>query len=267
MSSSGLSNAAGSRNGRYYMGVFNQFENAQGAIRPSWNWGAFLCSSAWFFYRRMFVLGAINLTALLAVVLPWALHLTTDEAGLVTGALGLYVAATFLLLPVVANWLYYGYLKRRLEAGGKTAPDTASFFAAAAAGALAAAASIHSLVIATSTDYEVRVHVVDAMLAVAPYKSAVETVVKQKGAVALSQGDLPAMSGARPHPGVKLAELAPGGVVRLAFTGFRHINGRWVEFVPTLTDKMVEWRCFNIDMPERELPTQCRVKRPTERKS
>ena len=38
-----------------------------------------------------------------------------------------------------------------------------------------------ALVLGNATDYEVRVHVVDAMFAVAPQKAAVEAFIKQKG--------------------------------------------------------------------------------------
>ena len=133
-----------------------------------------MCSTGWFFYRRMFVHGAVNLVLLLLVALPFAVHLTPDEAPVVQGALALYLLATLVVLPLTVNWIYYLHLKRRLEAGGNTAPDMVSFGAAAAAATVAAAVVLHSLAIATSTDYDVRVQVVDAMLAVAPQKAAVE---------------------------------------------------------------------------------------------
>ena len=52
MSSAGLSSAAGMRNARYYINAFNEFENASGAWRPSWNWGALLCSAGCGRYAR-----------------------------------------------------------------------------------------------------------------------------------------------------------------------------------------------------------------------
>lgn len=267
----GLSSAAGTRNARYYTHIFNQFENAEGAWRPSWNWGAFVCSTGWFLFRRMFVHGAINLAVLLLVALPFAVHLTVEEASLAHGVLAVYLLIGLIAVPLVANWLYYVHLKRRLGAGGTTVPDMMSFGAAAAATTVAAAAVLYAVVIGTGIDYEVRVHVVDAMLAAAPQKSAVENFVKQKGALPDTAADastlVPAVGGAPVHPGIKFAEITAGGVVRIAFTGFRHINGRWVEFVPTLNDKLVEWRCYNIDMPDHELPSLCRVKRPVERKA
>lgn len=261
---SGLSGVIGSRNGAYYLGTFNTFENAGGAWRPSWNWGAFVCSSAWFMYRRMYAWGAINLALLLLVLAPLTIHLTVEETSLAYGAIIVYALVAFLLLPAVASWMYYRLLRRGVGAEVKTAPDMLSFGAAAAVSAAAAAGVAYALVILTSTDYAVRVHVVDAMLAIAPHKAAVESAAKQRGALPAGQAELP-VTGVPLPAGVKLAEIVPGGVVRVAFTGFRHINGRWVEFVPTLTENSVQWRCYNIDMPERELPVQCRAKRAIDR--
>jgi Pilin (bacterial filament)/Protein of unknown function (DUF2628) len=260
-SAAGLTNAAGARNTRYYTRIFNQFENGDGAWKPSWNWAAFICSTGWFFFRRMFLFGAINLAVLLMVALPHVVHLTSGEASIARGALAVYLVLAFGVLPFFADWIYYLHLKRRLTHGGATAPDMISFGAAAAATTAAASALIFAGVIASSTDYDVRVQVVDALLAVAPYKTAVETVVKQKGALPATTAELPPVGATRPHPGIKLADLAPGGIVRVVFTGFRHIDARSIEIVPTLNDKTVEWRCYNIDMPDKELPVQCRVTR------
>ena len=260
-SAAGLTNAAGARNTRYYTRIFNQFENADGAWKPSWNWGALICSTGWFLFRRMFLFGAINLAVLLLVVLPQTVHLTTGEVSIAKGAVALYAVLAFGVLPLFADWIYYLHLKRQLARGATTAPNLLSFAAAAAATTVAASGLIYAGVIGTSTDYEVRVQVVDALLAIAPLKAAVENVVKQKGALPGTAAELPQAGGGRPHPNIKLADLAPGGIVRVAFTGFRHINSRSVEIVPILTGTTVEWRCYNIDMPEKELPLQCRVTR------
>ena len=175
-SATGLTNAAGTRNTRYYTSLFNQYESAEGAWKPSWNWAAFVCSTGWFFFRRMFLFGVINLALLLLVALPYVVHLTPGESTIAKGALLLYAVLAFGALPATA-------------------------------------------------------------------------------------AELPPVGSARLHPNIKLADLAPGGIVRVVFTGFRHIEARSVEIVPTLGDKTVEWRCYNIDMPDKELPAQCRVTR------
>ncbi len=265
MSTTGLSSAVGTRSTQYYTRLFNQYEGAAGAWKPSWNWAAFVCSTGWFFFRRMFLFGAINLAVLLLVLLPRTVHLTSFETTIANAALGVYVVMAFGVLPVVADWLYYRHLKNRLDATsnaeGKTAPNLLSFGVAAGGTTLAATALIYAAIIGSAPDYAVRVHVVDALLAVAPLKTAVENVAKQKGALPATAAELPAVGAARLHPGIKLADLAPGGVVRVVFTGFRHIEARSVEIVPTLNDKTIEWRCYNVDMPEKELPAQCRVTR------
>lgn len=262
----GLIDAVGSRNARYYISTFNVLENTDGAWRPSWNWAAFVCSTGWFFYRRMFVYGAVNLALLLLVLVPQSMHLTPEESAWAGKLLIAYVVIGFAVIPLLADWLYYRYLRRRVAAGSAAAPSLISFGMAAAAMTAAAAASIHALAIATSVDYEVRVHVVDALLGAAPYKAAVDAVAKEKSALPETTAELPRVAPLRLPEGIKLVEIVPGGIVRVAFTGYRHINGRWVEFVPTLAEKTVEWRCYNIDMPDKELPSLCRVKRSVERK-
>ncbi len=268
--STSLSTAAGARNARYYTNAFNELENASGAWRPSWNWGACLCSSGWFFYRRMFVYGAINLALLLLVALPFAVHLTPAELSIALGAAWCYGLVALVIVPLVANWLYYRHVKRRLDAGGRTAPDMLSFGAAAAAATVGAMASMVAVVLGTATDYEVRLHVVDALFATAPQKAAVEVFIKQRGVAPATQTEAAALmppSRERNHAGLKLVDILPGGMLRVAFTGYRHINGRTVELAPDASDKGIEWRCYNVDMPERELPAACRAKRPPERKA
>ena len=270
MSTTSLSSAAGARNARYYTTAFNEFENANGAWRPSWNWAALVCSTGWFLYRRMFLFGAINLALLLLVALPFAAHLTPDESVLAQGAVWLYLLVALIVVPLLANWLYYRHLKRRLDGGGTTAPDMLSFGMGTAAAAVAALATVAAVVIGTGTDYEVRVQVVDALLSAGPQKAAVEAFIKQKEVPPSTQAEAAGLmppGRARSTMGVKLIEIVPGGIVRIAFTGFRHINGRWVELVPDASDKGVEWRCYNVDMPERELPASCRAKRSAERKA
>lgn len=262
----GMSGAIGDRNLRYYISTFNDIENAGDGLRPSFNWAAMVCSTGWFFYRRMFLFGAINLGLLLLVLAPQTMHLTPEESGIAGWALVVYAVVSFAVLPFVANWLYYRHLKARVAAGRGKAPDLLSFGLGAAAMTLAAAVSITSLAIATSVDHEVRLHVVDGLIGVAPYKAAVEASVKEKGVLPMTQADAPRVSPDRVPRGVKLADIGPGGVVRVAFTGFRHINGRGIEIVPTLNDKTVEWRCYNVDMPDKELPSQCRTKRAPARK-
>ena len=140
----GLTNAAGVRNTRYYTSRFNQYEGAGGAWKPSWNWAVFVCSTGWFLFRRMFWFGVINLALLLLVLLPRTAHLTSFETTFANAALGVYLVLAFGVLPLVADWVYYQHLKRRLGvdggAGRKTAPDMLGFGVAAGGTTLVAAA-------------------------------------------------------------------------------------------------------------------------------
>jgi hypothetical protein len=49
------------------------------------------------------------------------------------------------------------------------------------------------------------------------------------------------------------------GVIALTLQGATHLAGKSLEFAPTLTaDGGIEWTCFSRDIPQEDLPADCR---------
>jgi hypothetical protein len=96
--------AIGQKNANFYLSRFHHFDS--NGVGPSWNWPAFLFTFYWLLYRKMrffalvYVLLPIPLAAIDSIVFP-----ADDVAVAVTSLL--YLAATFIALPMYANALYY----------------------------------------------------------------------------------------------------------------------------------------------------------------
>jgi hypothetical protein len=95
-----------------------------------WNFAAFLHSTGWFWYRRMYAWSLLNLMApvfclvLLVFVVQWLVP--EGAMGTAAAATGVvYLLAVFVLLPMYADSLYLATLRR----GGK-APRPPSVFTA-----------------------------------------------------------------------------------------------------------------------------------------
>jgi type IV pilus assembly protein PilA len=109
--------AAIGANAERYLGRFRRIEQA-GGWAASWNTAAFLHSTGWFWYRRMFGLAGLNLLApflllfLMVFVGSLVPHSNLDTFA---GALVLfYLVVVFVLLPIAADSLYYRRLNARI---------------------------------------------------------------------------------------------------------------------------------------------------------
>jgi type IV pilus assembly protein PilA len=100
-----------------YLGRFRRI-NAAGGWATGWNMAAFLHSTGWFWYRRMYTWAAFNLLApflVLALLLGIGLLVPRSNLDSVAGLFALvYVVAVFVLVPIVADSIYYRQLGSRL---------------------------------------------------------------------------------------------------------------------------------------------------------
>jgi hypothetical protein len=99
------------RNAGHYRGHYERMQRAQRRWLPGWNWAAFLHSTGWFWYRRMYAWAVLNLIlpllflGLLAFVLQW--FVPERDMGVLVAVLGtVYVLLVFVLLPLYADSLY-----------------------------------------------------------------------------------------------------------------------------------------------------------------
>lgn len=104
------------RNAERYLRVFERIA-AKGGWAPGWNTAAFLHSTAWFCYRRMYGWAVLNLLApfiTIAISLAVAVVLREYADLLVFFALVIYLLLVFVWVPVYADSLYYRSISKRL---------------------------------------------------------------------------------------------------------------------------------------------------------
>src|SRR5262245_23040024 len=109
--------AAIGANAERYLQRFRRIRDA-GGWAVGWNTAAFLHSTGWFWYRRMYGWAGFNaLAPFLVLALLLAIGMAAPRSSLdsITVIVGLaYVAAVFVLLPVLADSIYYRQLGKRL---------------------------------------------------------------------------------------------------------------------------------------------------------
>ena len=189
----------GPKNADFYVQAFKRIERNHS--NDSWNWPAFFMSIPWFFYRGMW-----GYALLYWFVSPFVIVFV---AALVTGLLEgtdidaviilVYMAFAFLIVPIYANRLYYGHVKRKIDAVRKTAktePEqiaelkrvggsgglgivVAIFFGVALIGILAATA------IPAYQDYTIRAQVAEGLNLAGAAKAAVTEYYQSMGAAPL----------------------------------------------------------------------------------
>ena len=126
--------AVGEKNTDFYLSRFHYFDSHGVAI--SWNWPAFFFTFYWLLHRKM------RLIALLYVLLPLLLaaldRIVFSGEDLAVAVISLlYLAAAFIVLPMYANALYYGHVKKMVgKARGESRDGETALSVIAAAGGI-----------------------------------------------------------------------------------------------------------------------------------
>jgi hypothetical protein len=242
--------------GRY----LRHFERMQAANRtwiPGWNFAAFLHSTGWFWYRRMYAWSVLNLIApvlalfLLVFVVQWLI----PEVGMPTAmaVIGIvYLLLVFVLLPLYADSLYLYRLKRE----GK-APKPPSVFT-----------GLGALVMIVVPAYMVYVSA-QAQRQYAPRERASEGLYRAQ-ALRMPVAEFYANEGRLPGPqeAAKFTEREPtkfatsvgwdaGRRAIVVVLGERD-GGRRFEIAAVEKAGALEWVCRTIDFDAKYLPASCR---------
>ena len=99
----------------YYRSKFERFDNT--GSKKSWNWVSFFFTWPWLLYRKMW----LNFF-LYILVLPIALVIIGGVLMMVLGAVGaglyyvLALGVSFVVVPMLANWLYYSHARKKIAA-------------------------------------------------------------------------------------------------------------------------------------------------------
>lgn len=236
------------RNARHYLKAFERIR-ARGRWTPGWNSAAFLHSSAWFLYRRMYGLALLNFFAP-AIVIVFFLSIHVEAAM----PLIVYLALVFIALPVFADAVYYGHLEGRLE---RAKPP--SVWTGLAAGSLVALTILLGVLVAKASygDFSPRAKVSEALLAGSGMRTQVTEFHQD-------HGRLPTAADA-----AKLdTSVVSKYVASIVWDASRNVvvvtmrepyPGKRLEIWPVVQgDKLMEWRCGSPDLDKKYLPMSCR---------
>ena len=117
--------AAIGANADRYLRHFRRIRDA-GGWAAGWNTAAFLHSTGWFWYRRMYGWSGFNALApflVLALLLTLGMAAPRSNLDTIAAIVGLaYVVAVFVLIPVIADSIYYRQLGKRLADPRATPP-------------------------------------------------------------------------------------------------------------------------------------------------
>ncbi|MEH6569054.1 MAG: DUF2628 domain-containing protein [Halioglobus sp.] len=123
--------ATGEKNAEFYLSRFEHFDSHGVAV--SWHWPAFFFSFYWLLHRKMplfallYILFPLAFAAIDMVIFP------ADDVVMAMTSL-LYLAATFIALPLYANALYYHQVKKRIHKALSASRDNEEAMSAIIAG-------------------------------------------------------------------------------------------------------------------------------------
>jgi hypothetical protein len=241
----------------HYLKHFERMQARNRSWLPGWNFAAFLHSTGWFWYRRMYAWSLLNLIApvlfvLLLVIVVQGL-LPESARDVAVAAMGIaYLLLTFVLLPLYADSLYLYRLKR-----GGEAPRPPSVFTAIGAFLLIVIPGWMVYVSAQAQiEYSHRERASEGL----SRATALRTPVAEFYA---SERRLPG-----PQEASKFRENDPMKFTRsvgwdaerraiVATMGERE-EGKRFEIAAVEKDGALEWVCRTIDFEAKYLPASCR---------
>ncbi len=240
----------------------NRFKRigAAGGWAPGWNTAAFLHSTGWFWYRRMFGLAGLNLFApfvlLFLMVLVGSLvpHSNID---VFTGGLAfLYLAAVFILLPIFADSIYYRRLNARIDdpRARVHAPSALTFVGALALGTV----WLGIVFIALASTYDPpQAKVSEAVLAASKSRSELTEFFEKERRLP-GPDEAARFHAERPSKYVESVVYEPGQA-RVVVT-LREVQPgkRFALYADVRDGKLVAWNCRTIDLETKYLPSSCR---------
>jgi len=280
--------AVGEKKADYYLPLFERFDRPGGSP-VSWNWPAVFVTFFWMLYRRMYGLAlayffALPLvTGMVAGMLGGILMVAVGQKFGVAVYLLLVLGVHFVAVPMFANVLYHGSVKRRIEKLSQTAPSTEAVVqrligqqssvgvvvGVACIGAVFFIGILAAIAIPAYQDYTIRSQVAQGLnLATRAKMAVVEAYQRSESwpedavAAGLDAADL----NGRFVESIEVTE----GVVLVRYGNGAHaaIAGHTLALQPVIDERGIQWICgyaesddeapVLTDVPPRYLPTTCR---------
>ena len=245
------------RNAGHYLKHFERMQLADRTWLPGWNIAAFLHSTGWFWYRRLYGWALLNLIApvllmlLIVFVVQWFLP-EGDMKYAVTASGIAYLIVTFALLPVYADSLYLFRLRRR-----GLMPRPPSLFTALGALLIIVIPALLVYVSAQAQyEYHGREQVAEAAHIAASLKTPVTEFYEANRRL-----PGPSEAGQFRH-GEKMKYTASvgwdAGRGAIVATMAERFKGRRFEMAAAAKGDKLEWTCRPIDLEPKYLRADCR---------
>jgi type IV pilus assembly protein PilA len=243
-----------------YLRRFKRIGDA-GGWAPSWNMAAFLHSTGWFCYRRMFDWAGLNLLApfvLLIAMLLVAFVTPHSNLDSLAGILVLlYLVVVFVLLPVLADSIYYRRLRARLADPQAKVRTPSSFTMLGAFGTGALWLCIVYIAVAPMYGgYTPRAKVSEAILTASTTRTDVTNFFENERRLPRAD-EAERFRADQPSRYVERLVYEPQEK-RIVIT-LREIQpGKRIAFYASEEDGKLTWTCRAIDVESKYLPSPCR---------
>jgi len=250
--------AAVGRNADHYLKHFQKIGISGRRWIPGWNFAAFLHSTAWFWYRRMYGWALINffapwilLSGLLFVGAWLAPHGNLDMPALWLAVA--YLILVFVVVPIFADSLYYRHLEKRWS---KIRPPSLWTGLGASAMVLAYLGLFLGMLVPASGGYTPRAKMSEAILAASAMRTEVTEFYQREGRFPTAEEarkfDLAAVSKYVESIAYDAPRRAIVVITRQPFPGKR------IELYAIEETGRLAWRCRGIGIDKKNLPGTCR---------
>lgn len=244
-------------NAGHYRKHFERMQRAQTRWLPGWNWAAFLHSTGWFWYRRMYGWSILNLIApvllllLLVFVVQW--FLPEGGMGYAMAASGItYLLLSFVLAPVYADSLYLYRLARE----GKVPAPPSAWTASGALLVIVIPALMAYAVAQAQYEYHGREQVAEATGIAASLRTPITAFHQQQKRLPGAQ-EANIFRHAQAMKYTASVGWDPGRKAIVATMAGR-FHGKRFELAPIEKDGTLAWICRSIDLEPKYLRADCR---------
>ena len=269
--------AVGESKADYYVPLFYRFD--QGGSRASWNWPAFFVPFFWMLYRRMYglALAYFFLYPLAAGILLAVLIALLGEAAAAL-AYWLVILGVWVLVPMFANSLYHGHVRKRIDRMSADAPShdalvqrligqssggTPVVVAIVAVGGVFFVGILAAIALPAYQDYTIRAQVTEGLALATPIKSSIAGVYTASGNWPSALDGTGTQAAARY---VESIEVSDGTIlIRYGKSAHKSLAGHTLSLHPADVRGAVEWSCgyaagdaAQTDIAPKYLPSACR---------
>lgn len=264
----------GPKNQEYYLEYFSRFDD-EGKMGPTWNWSAFLVTSYWLLYRKMWINAVIYfILPFLLLALFWGVGFVVGRGSGFLTTLGyfLYLVAIFIVMPTYANAIYYKHCgkliaevqattegtQRQLgELSGKGGTSKSVVVLVMFLAIVGFVGILAAIAIPAYQDFAIRAKMAQAVVIgrsaedyVDAYYSTYRTTPRNLEAADFLSS-LP--------PSVKAVTIdSQTGTVTITMKGAAAIEDKALKFVPAQGGDQLRWACMSDDIQDRYLPHECR---------